>query len=321
MINIKNIYNASNILNGIARQTPILSSKKLNELVNGNVYLKAENEQYSGSFKLRGAYYCMHQILKTHAYTNVVACSSGNHAQGVALAASLFGLKATIVMPNDAPEVKIKRTKDLGAEIIFYDRYNESREAIAEDSAVNRNAFIIPPYDDYDVMAGQGTVALEAIQQLTLIEEIIDNFICPIGGGGLIAGCSIAFSEYLNDIDIFGVEPELLNDTQQSLNSGKRIKIDINQPSLCDALMAPTPGELTFSINQGALKEICIVSDDEVIDAIRFAYNEWNITIEPGGAVGLALILSGRFITSKKNTLIILSGGNIDPLEHQNLIK
>ncbi len=135
MINIKNIYNASNILNGIARQTPILSSKKLNELVNGNVYLKAENEQYSGSFKLRGAYYCMHQILKTHAYTNVVACSSGNHAQGVALAASLFGLKATIVMPNDAPEVKIKRTKDLGAEIIFYDRYNESREAIAEDSA------------------------------------------------------------------------------------------------------------------------------------------------------------------------------------------
>ena len=321
MIKIENIYNASNILKGIARETPILSSKKLNDLVNGNIYLKAENEQYSGSFKLRGAYYCMHQMLKTHAYTNVVACSSGNHAQGVALAASQLGLKATIVIPNDAPKIKIKRTQDLGAEIIFYDRYNESRESIAEDYAKKKNAFIIPPYDNFDVITGQGTVALEAIQQLSLIEETIDNFICPIGGGGLIAGCSIALSEYLNHVNIFGVEPEFLNDTQQSLQAGKRIKIDINQSSLCDALMAPIPGELTFSINQNKLKNIFTVSDDEVIHAIQFAYNEWNIIIEPGGAVGLALILSGRFATPMENTLIILSGGNIDPVEHQNLIK
>ena len=321
MINIKNIFDASNILKGVTRKTPILFSKKLNELVNGNIYLKAENKQYSGSFKLRGAYYCMHQILKNHNYLDVVACSSGNHAQGVALAASMFGLKATIIMPKDAPKLKIKKTQDLGANIIFYDRYNESREFIAEDYSYKKGAFIIPPYDDYHVIAGQGTVVLEAIQQLSLIEAKIDNFICPIGGGGLIAGSTIAFSNYLNKVDIFGVEPELLNDTQQSLNLGKRIKIDINQSNLCDSLMAPIPGKLTFSINQRALKQILIVSDDEVIEAIRFAHDEWNIIIEPSGAVGLALILSGRFITSKKNTLIILSGGNIDPLEHQNLIK
>ena len=321
MITIENIFNASNILKGVARETPILSSKKLNELVNGNIFLKTENEQYSGSFKLRGAYYCMHQMLKIHTYTNVVACSSGNHAQGVALAASLLGLKATIIIPDDAPEIKIKKTKDLGAQIIFYDRYKENREVIAKDYANQQNGFIISPYDDYDVISGQGTVGLEAMQQLSLIEESVDNFICPIGGGGLIAGCSIALSESLSDLNIFGVEPELLNDTQQSLNAGKRIKIDISQPSLCDALMAPIPGELTFPINQELLKEIFTVSDNEVREAMRFAYNEWNLIIEPSGAVGLALILSGRFITHKKNTLVILSGGNIDPVEHQNLIK
>ena len=211
----KNFFNAAEALSGIIKQTPLLWSKKLNETLGFNLYLKAECLQRTGSFKLRGAYYCMHQEFVTRGKRDIVAFSSGNHAQGVALAAKLQNVKATIVMPTDAPDSKINNTKALGANVIFYDRYNESREKIAEDFSNESGAFLIPAYDHFDVICGQGTVGMEAFHQMANIGQTVDRFYCPVGGGGLIAGSSSALNLFNPDVIIIGVEPESLNDTQK----------------------------------------------------------------------------------------------------------
>ena len=263
----------------------------------------------------------MHKYFQENKKKDVVAFSSGNHAQGVAYSANLMGVKATIVMPEDTPKTKIQKTESLGAKIIFYDRYNESREEIAKKIAIETDAFLIPSYDHYDVISGQGTAALEAIHQMALIEEGIDYFICPVGGGGLIAGCSIAIRHYFKQSNIIGVEPELFNDTQLSLSKGKRVSIDINQNTLCDALMAKTPGELTFPINQEYITEVATVNEEEIKVAMRFAFKEFNLVVEPGGIVSLAFALKHQFSIENANILILLSGGNVDSDRFDELIK
>jgi len=321
MIALEKILHANTILKGIVRETPLLSSNKLNQSLGIDVFFKAESEQHTGSFKIRGAYYCMHQHLTDHGAQNVVAYSSGNHAQGVALAGSLLGLSTTIVMPSDAPKTKIDGTRNYGANIITYDRYAEDREQIASEYADKNNAFLVPPYNHEDVIAGQSTVAIEAVQQMASMDLSIDDYICPIGGGGLIAGSGLALKNLSPKTRIYGVEPEFFNDTQLSLSAGSRQKINIKNTSICDALMVGTPGELTFPINQRQINEIFTVDDDDVIEAMTFAYHELGIILEPSGAVGLALMLKGRFTPSGKTIVVVFSGGNIDASRHQKLIK
>ncbi len=321
MININNILNANEVLAGIVRETPVLFSEELNKALGVNLFLKAECNQINGSFKSRGAYFAMHQYFKEHKKKDVVAFSSGNHAQGVAYAASLMEVNATIVMPEDTPIMKIEKTKSLGAKVVFYNRYKESRQAIAKKIALETAAFLIPAYDHFDVISGQGTAALEAIHQMALIEEQINYFICPVGGGGLIAGCSIAIKHYFDQSKIIGVEPELFNDTQLSIKNGKRTSIDISQSTLCDALMARTPGELTFPINQDLLTSVETVNEQQIKQAMRFAFEEFNLVVEPGGAVALAFALNHNFPIKNANILILLSGGNIDPDRFDELIK
>ena len=321
LIALEKILHANTILKGIVRETPLFSSDKLNQSLGLDVFFKAESEQHTGSFKIRGAYYCMYQHLIDHGVQNVVAYSSGNHAQGVALAGSLLGLPTTIVMPSDAPKTKIKGTRNFGANIITYDRYTEDREQIARKYADKKNAFLVPPYNHEDVISGQSTVAIEALQQMALMDLSIDDYICPVGGGGLIAGSGLALKNLSPNTQIYGVEPELFNDTQLSFSAGCRQKIDIKNTSICDALMVDTPGELTFPINQQQIQEIFTVDDDDVIMAMRFAYDELGIILEPSGAVGLALMLKGSFTPSGKTIVVVLSGGNIDASQHQKLIK
>jgi threonine dehydratase len=319
----KNFFSAAEALSGIIKQTPLLWSKKLNDKLGFNLYLKAECLQRTGSFKLRGAYYCMHQEFVTRGKRDVVAFSSGNHAQGVALAAKLQNVKATIVMPTDAPDSKISNTKALGADVIFYDRYNESREEIAEDFSNESGAFLIPAYDHFDVICGQGTVGMEAFHQIANIGQSLDRFYCPVGGGGLIAGSSSAINLFNPDVMIIGVEPESLNDTQKSFSSGKREMIKIQPDTLCDSLMAETPGELTFKINKSRVSSIDTVTDQQVIDSMSLAFHEFGIIVEPGGAASLAAALSAinqEAVNPDENIVAVLSGGNISKERHHNLI-
>ena len=319
----KNFFSAAEVLSGIIKETPLLWSKNLNEKLGFNLYLKAECLQRTGSFKLRGAYYCMQQEFVTRGKRDVVAFSSGNHAQGVALAAKLQNVKATIVMPTDAPDSKINNTKALGAKVIFYDRYNESREQIAEDLSNESGAFLIPAYDHFDVICGQGTVGMEAFHQMANIGQTLDRFYCPVGGGGLIAGSSSALNLFNPDVIIIGVEPESLNDTQKSFSSGKREMVKIQPDTLCDSLMAETPGELTFKINQSQVSSIDTVTDQQVIKSMGLVFHEFGIIVEPGGAVSLAAVLSAikqKVVNPDENIVAVLSGGNISKERHHNLI-
>ena len=319
----KNFFNAAEALSGIIMQTPLLWSKSLNEKLGSNLYLKAECLQHTGSFKLRGAYYSMHREFIRSGKRDVVAFSSGNHAQGVAFAAKIQNVKAIIVMPTDAPESKIKNTIALGAKVIFYDRYTESREEIAQSLANKNDAFLIPAYDHKDVICGQGTVGLESFHQMANIGRTIDRFYCPIGGGGLIAGSSSALNLLNPNTKIIGVEPESLNDTQKSMASGKRETIEIQPNTLCDSLMAKTPGEITFKINHSLVSSIDTVTDQQVIESMRFAFDEFEIVVEPGGAASLASAIAAinrKEVTEEESTVVVLSGGNISKERHQNLI-
>ena len=319
----ENFFYAANALSGIIKQTPLLWSKKLNDKLGSNLYLKAECLQLTGSFKLRGAYYCMHSQFAKGGKQDVVAFSSGNHAQGVALSARLQNVKATIVMPIDAPKSKANNTIALGAEIVFYNRYTESREEIAQDLADKNGAFLIPAYDHHDVICGQGTVGMEAFHQMANIGRSLDRFYCPIGGGGLMAGSSSALNLFSSDTEVIGVEPELLNDTQKSLISGRRERIKTQPNTLCDSLMAEIPGEITFKINQKLISYIDTVTDQQVIDAMRIVFNEFGLTIEPGGAVSVAAAISAiskKAVGPNENIVVVLSGGNISKERHRKLI-
>jgi len=296
-------------LDGVVRQTPLLESDALNELVGGRLLCKAECLQRTGSFKLRGAYNAISQLDGQP----VVAFSSGNHAQGVAAAAKLLGVPATIVMPADAPAIKIANTRALGAEIRLYDREREVREDIGAEIAGRTGAALVKPYDDARIIAGQGTVGLEAAAQLRTVGTTVDAALLPCGGGGLIAGCGIALAAAFPEAAIVAVEPQGFDDTARSLAAGERLANATGAGSFCDALLAPMPGELTFALNRRRLAGGLAVSDAEVARAMALAFSHLKVVVEPGGAVALAAVLSGRFAAQGRTVLVVLSGGNVDP--------
>jgi threonine dehydratase len=297
-----------------ALRTPLLESPLLNRILGGRLLVKAEPLQRTGSFKFRGAYNRISQLSVEERKRGVVAFSSGNHAQGVAHAAALCQAPSIIVMPSDAPAIKIANTKAYGAEVLLYDRHGEDREAIGRRIAAERGAILVPPFDDPQVIAGQGTVGLELALQCAELGIAPDAISAPAGGGGLIAGISIAAKAKLPKARIIAAEPAGFDDHGRSLQSGRRESNAPGATSLCDALLAPSPGELTFAINRLNLSGAVAVTDAEVADAMRAAFTYLKLVVEPGGAVAVAGVLSGKLDCGGKTIVVVASGGNVDQL-------
>lgn len=308
-VTIADIEAAAARLHGHAVRTPLLRHPWLDEAVGGRLLVKAEPLQRTGSFKFRGAYNAVSQA----GGRPVVAYSSGNHAQGVAAAAALNGVAATIVMPADAPAIKINNTRRYGAEVVLYDRLGEDREAIGAAIAASTGAVLIKPYDALATIAGQGTVGLEMAEQAAELGLAPDLAVVCCGGGGLIAGTAIALCDRVPSIAVYAAEPVGFDDTARSLAAGQRVAVEPGAASLCDALLAPTPGELTFSINRQLLAGGVAVTDAEVLHAMRTAFELLKVVVEPGGAVALAAVLAGKLDVQGKTALVVLSGGNVDP--------
>jgi len=309
MISFKDIENSYNRIKNYINLTPLLESQKLNQITNSRILIKAECLQKTGSFKIRGAMNMISQIKNNN---KVVAPSSGNHAQGVAAAADYLNFSSTLVMPSDAPETKINGVKSYGGKIHFYERNREDRFKIAKKIAKTNESILIPPYDHPDIIAGQGTIGFEIINQLSKTNFIPDIIFCCCGGGGLIAGLSMSIKHKWPKTKIHPVEPLGWEDTKVSLQKGYRVTATKNLPSICDALLADKPGELTFSINKKLLSEGLVVDDQQVLIAIKFAFNEFKIVLEPGGAVALSAAILNKDFIKNKNVLVIVSGGNID---------
>ena len=303
---------ASRRLEGHAVRTPVLESVYLNEQVGGRVLIKPECLQRTGSFKFRGAWNFISRLDGKKNAGGVVAYSSGNHAQGVAAAAALKGLPALIIMPDDAPQMKLDNTRRLGAEIETYERNSQAREELAARRARERGAVIVPPYEHRHIIAGQGTAALEFISDAQKAGVTFDAILTPAGGGGLTAGTVLVAATASPGTSVHTVEPEDFDDHARSLISGGREANVKKSGSICDALMSTMPGELTFAINQARLGAGLAVSDDEVRTAMRFAFNELKLVAEPGGVVALAAVLAGKISCRNKSTGIIISGGNVD---------
>jgi threonine dehydratase len=314
-ISFADIEAAAGRLEGHAVRTPLIESPALNERLGLRVLIKPETLQRVGAFKFRGAYNRLAQMSADERRRGVVAFSSGNHAQGVALAARLLGMPALIVMPSDAPAVKVEATRGYGAEVRFYDRLTESREAISAAAAAERGAIVVPAFDDPHIIAGQGTVGLELFHQAEALGARLDVAIAPVGGGGLMAGTSLALRTLSPRTAMVGVEPAGFDDTLKSLRAGSRQVMKPTTRSLCDALESPAPGELTFPILQKTLADIAVVTDAEVADAMRLAFQMLKLVVEPGGAVGLAALLAGKVAVARPGATVglVLSGANVDP--------
>ncbi|NUR66472.1 MAG: threo-3-hydroxy-L-aspartate ammonia-lyase [Streptomyces sp.] len=306
-LTLDDIRSAADRLKGVAHRTPVLRSRTLDARVGAEVFLKCENFQRVGAFKFRGAYNAASRLTPEQLARGIAAYSSGNHAQAVALAARELGSTAVIVMPEDAPPAKRAATAGYGAEIVPYDRYTGDRAAIAEALAAERGLALIPPYDHPHVMAGQGTAALE------LLEETgeLDVLLVPVGGGGLIAGSATAAKGLHPAVRIVGVEPEAGDDTKRSLEAGRRVAIPVPR-TIADGQALDIPGELTFAVNQRLVDGISLVTDDEIRDAMRFAFERLKIVIEPSGATPLAALLAGRVEGLPRRVGVIVSGGNVD---------
>ena len=311
---------AAKRLAGWAVPTPLLNPPALDRHSGGRILLKAETLQRTGSFKFRGAFNRISQIPESERGAGVVAYSSGNHAQGVAAAAALLGVPAIIVMPADAPAIKVANTRGYGAEVVTYDRLTESREDIGAAIAAERGATLVRPYDDPGVIAGQGTCGLEIAQQSAALGLEIDALLVCCGGGGLTAGCALAMAELSPRTKLYTVEPEGFDDTRRSLEAGTRVANDPAAQSICDALLAPTPGELTFPINRRLLAGGFAVSDREVRTAMGYAFRTLKLVLEPGGAVALAALLAGRLDAHGKTVALTLSGANVDPETYREVL-
>jgi threonine dehydratase len=303
---------AATVIAPFAVRTPLLSSPALDERVGTRVFLKPEMLQRTGSFKFRGAFNKLSSIPQDARGGGVVAFSSGNHAQGVAAAAKILNMQATIVMPSDAPLSKRERTKAYGAEVVLYDRDREDREAIAGGIAAKRGATLVRPYDDPMVIAGQGTVGREIAEDMAAFGLVPDIVVAPASGGGLIAGIATAVKARFPQTTVIVAEPDAFDDHTRSLRAGKREPHAGTGRTICDALMASIPGEITFAINSQLLSHGITATDEEVGVAVGFAFRELKLVVEPGGAVGLAALLAGRIDTAGKNVVIVLSGGNVD---------
>ena len=303
---------AARVLAPYAVRTPLLSSPALDERLGARFFLKPEMLQRTGSFKFRGAFNKLSSIPQAARGGGVVAFSSGNHAQGVAAAARILNMQATIVMPADAPLSKRERTKAYGAEVVLYDRDREDREAIANGIASKRGATLVRPYDDPMVIAGQGTVGREIAEDMAMLGMIPDIVVAPVSGGGLVAGVATAVKARYPQAAIMSAEPDGFDDHARSLRAGKREPHRSEGRTICDALMASIPGEITFAINQRLLTQGVTASDAEVGTAVAFAFRELKLVVEPGGAVGLAALLAGHIDARGKTVVIVLSGGNVD---------
>jgi threonine dehydratase len=297
VISLQDVERAARRLEGVANRTPVLTSRTLDERAGAAVFLKAESLQRAGAFKFRGAYNAISQLEES----GVAAFSSGNHAQAVALAARLLGKQATILMPLDAPPAKVEATRGYGAEVVTYDRYSEDREALGRALAEERGLPLVPPYDHPGVMAGQGTAALE------LLDEVgaLDLLVVPVGGGGLIAGCATAVDGRAR---VVGVEPDAGDDTRRSLAAGERVEIEVPR-TIADGLQATAPGRLTFGVNRKRVDGIVTVSDEEIVEAMAFLFDRMKLVTEPSGAVGVAALLAGR--VAGRRIGVIVSGGNV----------
>jgi threonine dehydratase len=307
------VDDAARRLAGVALHTPLLTSAALDVLTGGRTFLKAETLQRTGSFKFRGAYNKLASIPLDQRGGGVVAFSSGNHAQGVAAAARLLGMRCVIVMPRDAPRAKRERTAALGAEVVLYDRARDDREAIAGDIARQRGAVLVPPYDDALIIAGQGTAGREIVDDLALLGLLPDVIVVTASGGGLAAGIALAVKSRVPSAALFTAEPQGFDDHARSFRSGRREENAALTGTICDALMARMPGKMTFAINQSLVGAGLVVSDDEVAAAVAFAFAELKLVVEPGGAVALAALMHGKVDVKDKVGVAVLSGGNVDP--------
>lgn len=305
-LSLADVRAAADRIAGVAHRTPVLTSRTLDERVGAQVFLKAENLQRIGAFKFRGAFNAISRLTPEQLRYGVAAYSSGNHAQAVALAARIAGTKAVILMPADAPPTKLAATRGYGAEIVEYDRYTQDRAALAKELATERGLTLIPPYDHVDVMAGQGTVALE------LIEEVghLGALLVPVGGGGLMAGCATAATMMSPGVRMIGVEPAAGDDHARSLAAGERVEIDVPR-TIADGQAISTPGELTFAVNRRLVDSFELVSDEEILVAMAFAFERLKIVLEPSGASALAALLAGRIRGLPERVGVVLSGGNV----------
>jgi threo-3-hydroxy-L-aspartate ammonia-lyase len=297
VIDREDVEAAAARLDGVAHRTPVFTSHTLDELVGGRVFLKAENLQRGGAFKFRGAYNTIAQLPPG---TGVAAFSSGNHAQAVALAASLLGAPAVILMPEDAPPTKLAATRGYGAEVVTYDRYAQDREALGRELAAERGLALVPPFDHPHVMAGQGTAALE------LLEDVpdLDLLVTPVGGGGLLSGTAVA----ADGRNVWGVEPEAGDDVRRSLEEGRRVAIDVPR-TIADGLQTTAVGEAPFAVIRERVAGIVTVSDDELVDAMRFLFERLKLVVEPSGAAGVAALMTGKIGGGRVG--VVLSGGNV----------
>ncbi|MFB0614687.1 threo-3-hydroxy-L-aspartate ammonia-lyase [Streptomyces sp. AGS-58] len=314
-VSFDDVREAAARLKGIAHRTPVLTSRTLNSLVGAEVFIKAENFQRVGAFKFRGAYNAAAQLPPGQLARGIAAYSSGNHAQATALAARELGTTAVILMPEDAPRSKREATAGYGAEVVTYDRYTQDRTALGHALAADRGLALIPPYDDPHVVAGQGTAALE------LLEDTgpLDALVVPVGGGGLIAGSATAAKALHPGIRVIGVEPEAGDDTKRSLESGARVTVPVPR-TIADGQALATPGEITFPLNQRLVDGIALVSDAEIVTAMRFAFERLKIVLEPSGATPLAALLAGRVDDPPRRIGLIASGGNIDTRRFTELL-
>ena len=311
------VLDAARQIDGVAVRTPLLESPALNAVVGGRVLMKAENLQRAGAFKFRGAYNRISRLTDDQKTRGVVAFSSGNHAQGVAAAAAMVGTPPIIVMPSDSPQVKVEGVIGFGGEVRLYDRWTESREEIGAAIAAERGSVLVPPFDDPFIIEGQGTTALEMLDQAN---TPFDQLLCGASGGGLMAGINLVMAERSPSTQVFVVEPEAFDDTARSLAAGERVGHPQGAPSICDALMSPMPGVLTWPINR-RLAGAITVADIEVAEAMKFAFRHLKLVLEPGGAVSLASVLSGKVQTQGLTTAIVLSGGNVDPAQYADIIE
>ena len=307
---------ARRLLNRITR-TPVITSQSWDDASGFSVFFKCENLQRAGSFKIRGALNKLLTLSADERRRGVVAFSSGNHAQGVALAARLVGTTAVVCMPKDAPLLKVQATRGYGAEIVVYDRHTEDREAIARRIASETGRVVVPPFDDEAIMAGQGTAALELLQDV----PSLDALVAPVGGGGLMAGCGTVARTLFPGMQIIGVEPDTANDTQLSIQKGERVTIP-PPPTIADGVRITTPGALTFPILRRNRADVALVSDADVVEALRFLALRVRIVVEPTGAVSAAAVLTGRLPVARGARVgVVLSGGNIDPAMLVEILK
>ncbi len=294
-------------------KTPLLESPRLNDRLGGRLLIKPECLQRTGSFKFRGAFNKIVQIPDDDKSRGVVAFSSGNHAQGVAAAAQILGLPATIVMPSDAPAIKITSTKSYGATVVPYERKDGNRVQVAERILGETGGSMVPPYNDFDVIAGQGTIGLEMAEQASTLGTPLDVVLGPSSGGGMLSGVATALGVVSSDTIVYSVEPAFYDDIAQSLEAGRRIEIETGRPSVCDALLVEMPGDLTFEIMKARVTSGFSVSDDDALAAVKLAFEEFKIVLEPSGAIALAAVLTGKVDIQNKTVGVVCTGGNVDP--------